>query len=171
MAANDARLGASDTKCGGSIELEFASDLSVSSDRAWAWITSVEGISKEMAPLLRMTAPKGIESLADLDVQKGERLFRSFLLLFGLVPIDRSDLTLIEWEEGEGFIEQSPMKTMKRWRHERRIHPHSESGVRLVDRLSFEPRLPRAVALPLVRLLFAHRHRMLRKHLGAQSSA
>ncbi|GAA6145229.1 hypothetical protein NBRC116585_13470 [Thalassolituus maritimus] len=41
----------------------YESRVPVSPQVAWEWITSVEGISKEMSPLLRMTAPKGVKKL------------------------------------------------------------------------------------------------------------
>lgn len=152
------------------IELAFESELSASPEEVWAWITSIRGIRLEMAPLLRMTTPRGVRSLEDLlenpALRLGERLFRSRLLLFGVLPIDYSDLTLIELRPGAGFIEESPMGSMRRWRHERTI-VRSERGVYLRDRLVFEPRLPARLAEPVVRQLFTHRHRMLKRYLFA----
>ncbi len=42
-------------------------------------------------------------------------------------------------DEGAGFVEQSPMKSMSLWRHERRIAA-SAGGCSVTDRLLFEPR-------------------------------
>jgi hypothetical protein len=37
--------------------------------------------------------------------------------------VDRSDLTFLELEPGRRFLEQSPMLSMKLWRHERIVEP------------------------------------------------
>jgi len=153
------------------ITLRFESKLSSPRERVWAWITSWEGISAEMWPFFRMTAPKHIRNLTDLDVKPGTRLFRSYVFLFGILPFDYSDLTLIELDDGRGFIEESPMRSMKLWRHERRILdcPSDPSAVLLVDRLTFLPRwAPRLVGW-FVGRVFDHRHRILRKHLGGNA--
>jgi hypothetical protein len=108
-----------------------------------------------------MTFPKGKASLLDFKVVPGKPLFRSRILLFGVLPIDRSDLTMLEVEHGH-FIEQSPMASMKLWRHERVIVPAGE-GALVTDKLEFSPRF----ATPLVRLFikhfFQHRHSVLRR--------
>ena len=71
-----------------------------------------------MWPFFRMTVPKGVVSLNDVDIQLGVRMFRSYVFLFGVLLIDYSDMTLLELDIGEGFTEQSPMGSMKLWRHE-----------------------------------------------------
>jgi len=68
-----------------------------------------------------MTAPKGVESIQDVDFKLGQPLFRSTLLLFGAIPVDYSRLTVIKMEEGQWFVEESPMGSMKLWRHERYV--------------------------------------------------
>ena len=73
----------------------------------------------------------------------------------------------IEFDDGEGFVEQSPASAMEQWRHERRIIP-LESGCTLFDHLTFEPkRFPRIVGR-YVKMLFKHRHKVLRKNLGGR---
>lgn len=124
----------------------------------------MDGIAREMAPYLRMSAPLGVTDLTSLDPEPGKRLFRSWIKLFGVLPVDYSDLTLVSMEEGVGFVEQSPMGTMRLWRHERRITPDGEGCV-LSDVLTFEPRLAGWLTVRIVRALFGHRHRMLRKYL------
>ena len=49
----------------------------------------------------------------------GERLFRSWILLFGVLPIDYDDITLVSIEPGRGFHERSSMLSMRVWEHER----------------------------------------------------
>ncbi len=152
-------------------EFEFTSRLSGPPEAVWRWITSLEGISAEMRPWMRMSAPGGIGSILDLEVVPGQRLFRSTLYLLGFLPIDRSDLTLVEIEPGRGFVEQSAMLSMRLWRHERRIldDPGDPAGVLLVDRLTFEPKLGGPLVGWFTRRFFEHRHRVLRARLGSGS--
>ena len=96
----------------------------------------------------------------------GQRLFRSVIYAFGFLPVDHSDLTLLELKPGIGFIEQSPMGSMRLWRHERTLSPQP-SGCAVTDVLTFEPRFAAPVAAWIVRRLFTHRHAVLRRRLGS----
>ncbi|MGB1762440.1 hypothetical protein [Alloalcanivorax xenomutans] len=149
------------------ITLRFESRLSVPESRIWQWITSVDGIAAELRPWLRMTAPKGIHSLDDVEVRCGTRLFRSYIFLFGVLPIDYSDMTLLALDPGRGFLEQSPMGSMALWRHERRILPCEDDpdSHLLVDQLMFKPRLAAPLTRWFIRRVFTHRHRVLRRRL------
>ena len=148
------------------VQLEFRSRLTAPPAEVWQWITSFIGISTEMLPLMRMSVPRGVRCLTDIDIVPGKPMFFSWILLFGVLPVDWSKLTLLELDEGHGFVEQSPMGSMKMWRHERCIEA-AESGCALIDRLSFEPRFAAPLLAWFVRRFFAHRHAVLRKHLGA----
>jgi hypothetical protein len=124
----------------------------------------VSGISREMSPFFRMTAPPDFQSLADVRVEPGKRLFRSRVFLFVVLPIDYSDITLLELTPQQGFVEQSPMRSMRLWRHERRIESaDSDDAVILIDRLTFEPRHARAFVGWFMNKVFRHRHAVLRK--------
>lgn len=147
------------------IELTFESEVAASPRRAWEHVTSFEGISQETRPYLRMTTPKGIKGLGDLEVTPGRPLFRSWLFLLGIFPAGRMLLTLITIEDGEGFVEKSPMTGMRLWCHDRRIVP-IESGCIIRDRLVFEPLWGRSIMSWFVRKLFEHRHSVLRQRLG-----
>jgi ligand-binding SRPBCC domain-containing protein len=142
---------------------EISSTVSASPSEAWRWITSIEGISAELAPYLRMSVPRGITALPDLKIEAGVPLFRSTIYLFGVLPVDYSKLTLLSLDEGVGFIEQSPMGSMRLWRHERTIQALT-SGCRIADSLSFEPRFMPGLAAWVVKQLFTHRHKVLRVH-------
>jgi len=150
------------------ISLRFESKLDVPVERVWEWSISVDGISAEMRPFLRMTFPRGVRSLNDIPIRPGVPVFRSRVLLFGVLPIDYSDVTLMEFNSGQGFIEQSPMGSMQLWRHERRIvpHPSNPAAVLLVDQLTFQPRMARRLVGWFVRRLFLHRHNVLRANLA-----
>jgi len=150
------------------ISLRFESKLYAPAERVWKWITSIEGISKEMWPFFRMTAPKGIRSLKDVNIKLGVCMFRSYVFLFGILPIDYSDMTLLELNEGQGIIEQSPMGSMKLWRHERQIVscPSEPHTVLLIDNLTFCPRMAKHLVRWFINLVFTHRHKVLKANFG-----
>lgn len=145
--------------------LSIETAVAASPEEAWSWITSFQGISKEMAPYLHMSAPAGVEDLSSVSFELGDRMFRSWITLFGVLPIDYSDLTLVSLNPGIGFVEQSPMGSMKLWRHERRVSPYG-NGSKVSDTLTFEPRFAGGLVSKVVRAFFSHRHRMLEKNLG-----
>lgn len=147
------------------ITLSFETQLTASPDAAWRWITSVDGISREMAPFLRMSVPQGVTDLSSVSFQSGVPMFTSWITLFGLLPVDCSKLTLMSLSPGTGFVEQSPMGSMKLWRHERQITP-LPTGCRITDTLTFEPRFAKELTTRIIQAFFSHRHRMQRRHLG-----
>lgn len=152
------------------ISLRFESKLRADRQEVWRWITSIEGIQAEMRPYLRMTAPEGVRSLNDLDISPGIPMFRSRVFLFGFIPFGHSDMTLVEIEQGHGFVEQSPMGSMEKWRHERWIKPAPGDArcVLLVDELTFRPRFAQRLVGWFIRRLFEQRHKVLRAALGTQ---
>ena len=122
-------------------------------------------LRREMMPILSMTHPSGLHSIEDLAVIPGRRLFRSVLLLAGFFPFDFSDLTLVEISHGKRLVEESPMLSMRKWRHEREIldHPSQPGLLVLRDTLTFAPRIPRFIANWFVSAFFRHRHSVLRR--------
>ena len=145
------------------VVLRFHSTLAAPREAVWQWITSWAGIRRETMPFFAMTAPRGMRSIAEVQVVPGRRLFRSYLLFGGLLPLDILDLTLVELTPGQGFTERSPMLSMKRWQHQREILDAPGGRVALVDTLSFEPRLLRGLTRWFVTRLFEHRHAVLRR--------
>jgi ligand-binding SRPBCC domain-containing protein len=137
----------------------------------WRSAPTLAGINREMRPWLTMHAPPELDgvSLDDERVVLGEPLFSSPVRLFGLVPVDRMAVTLVELDRGRRFVEESPMRSMRRWRHERTVEPDG-AGCRVTDTVTFEPLV--AAAAPLVRravaAFFAHRHRQLVRHFSIQ---
>jgi ligand-binding SRPBCC domain-containing protein len=145
------------------IVLRFASTLPAPRQAVWQWITSWAGIRRETMPYFAMTAPRGMRSIAEVQVVPGQRLFRSYLLFGGLLPLDILDLTVIALEPGRGFTERSPMLSMKQWQHQREILDAPGGAVALVDTLTFQPRLARGLTRWFVTRLFEHRHAVLRR--------
>jgi hypothetical protein len=148
-------------------EIRESSDLAADPAAVFEWVTSAEGINFEMAPFLRMTVPRGLEALDLSRVEPGD-LGRSWILLFGLLPVDYDDLRLERIEPGRGFLERSTMLSQRLWEHERTIEPRANGGCAVTDRVAWEPRLllPGRLLAPLFGAFFGHRHRRLRSHFG-----
>jgi ligand-binding SRPBCC domain-containing protein len=148
-------------------ELTARSRLDAPAERVWEHIATIAGVNDELAPLFRMTHPPGVDRLDAELGELGEPVFRSWVLLFGLLPVEYDDITIVRLDPGRGFLERSRMATQRVWEHERRIEPHGGACV-LVDRVCHEPRLPFAERLQtaLFRRVFHHRHRRLRRRFG-----
>jgi ligand-binding SRPBCC domain-containing protein len=146
------------------VAIERSTPLAASAAEVWRHATSIDGINREMAPWLRMTAPRSADGLT-LDAAAGalgEPLFTSVVLLGGVVPVERMRVTIAELEPGRRFVERSPMLGLRGWRHERIVEPHA-AGCLVIDRVSFEPRVAAAgsLARAAIGAFFAHRHRQL----------
>ena len=148
--------------------VEQESIVAAPPDAVWARVSTFQGVNDELLPLMRMTAPAHVRALDPSQVVLGERIFRSWVLLFGVIPIDYDDLTLIALEPGSGFHERSRMLSMRVWEHKRTLAPTGDAATRVSDRLSFEPRLPGSGPLleRFIRATFRHRHRRLRRRFG-----
>jgi hypothetical protein len=148
---------------------ELSSQLAVPAAELWRHASSMAGVNRELWPLVRMTYPKRFASLDAASPPLGRRAFRSWILLFGLLPIDYDDLTFVSIDPPHGFRERSPMLTMREWNHERQIAP-AGAGCEVTDRVSFVPRV--AALGPLLRMVFALafrlRHRNLRRMFGGR---
>jgi hypothetical protein len=143
-----------------------ASTLAAPPAEVRARALSEEGINEELGPWLRMTVPRGIEGLDLQNLEPGP-LGRSWLLLFGLLPVDYDEIGLARVDREGGFLERSTMLSQRLWEHERTIVAGG-AGTVVVDRVAWELRLPLPGALlrPLFAALFRHRHRRLRRRFG-----
>jgi hypothetical protein len=125
-------------------DVEQITQVPAPADVVWERATSPEGINHELSPILRMTMPRGLSDATIDDVVVGEPLGRAWILLFGFLPVDYDDLSLVELEPGHRFLERSSMLSMRVWQHERRVAQPEGDTRRVTDRLSFEPRRPLA---------------------------
>jgi ligand-binding SRPBCC domain-containing protein len=150
--------------------VEISTVVMAPADVVWAHATSPDGINRELAPWLAMTVPPEAEgfSLADAVAALGEPLFESRVLLFGRVPVETMRITLVELEPGRRFVEQSPMRTLAHWRHEREIEA-TGSGTRVTDRVAFAAPIGvfTPALRPVVAAFFRHRHRRLAALFGS----
>jgi ligand-binding SRPBCC domain-containing protein len=160
----------------GEAEFTVRSSLRAPPERVWERVTSLEGINDELLPLVRMTVPRGLEhmdlrEIAGREIAAPTHLGRSWILLFGLLPFDYDDLVLVRVEPNRGFLERSRMLSQRLWEHERTLEPDGTDGCTLTDRVRFAPRgpLPARWLRPILRRVFRHRHRRLRRHFGGES--
>lgn len=144
---------------------EIASDLLASPDEVWPHLLNMESINAELSPI-RMSYPAALP-LSTIDPRQiplRQVLFKSWVTLFGVIPLDRHALCLTEITPGQGFHEESTTWLQKHWIHDRRLSP-SGAGSRVTDRISFQPRLAGLGPLiaSIVRSTFERRHRRLRQ--------
>ena len=144
-----------------------ASTLPAAAEAVWTRAVTPEGINDELRPFLRMTMPSSMRGKTIEEVPLAEHLGRSWILLFGFLPVDYDDLGLAERGPGLRFLERSTMLSMSAWEHERTVTPAPE-GCEVTDRLAFQLRAALAaipgsarLASAIVARLFAHRHRRL----------
>jgi ligand-binding SRPBCC domain-containing protein len=150
-------------------EFQVSSVVAASPAAVWARVSTMEGVNAELAPLARMTYPRQLARLDPAIVPLGRRVFRSWILLFGVLPVDFDDLVLTRVEPGHGFLESSSLLSQRRWIHERTLEPVA-GGCRVTDRIGFEPRVPFAgrLFLAVFRFFFRHRHRRLQRAFARQ---
>lgn len=153
------------------IEVEVASELAADPRTVLGHIGTLEGVNQELWPIFIMTAPRAFRGRSLFEAPVGRPLFRSWLLLGGVVPVDFDHLAFESLDPESGFVESSTMLTMATWRHERRVTARQPGGSRIVDHLTFAPRIPgtgRALA-SIVKRVFQHRHARLRALFGADA--
>ena len=143
-------------------DVEMTSLVAAPRQAVWERVASVAGVNHELGPFLRMTAPSDVGDIDPATAPIGSRWFRSWVLLFHVIPVDYDDLTLIDVEPPHRFLERSPMLSMKSWQHERILEPDGDA-TRVTDRLTFTPRLGvlKPLAVRIVGFLFRHRHKRL----------
>jgi hypothetical protein len=160
------------------IEVERTTRLGAPAAVVWDRAVTPEGINDELRPWMRMTMPRSLRGKTVADLKPGDRPGRSWLLLFGVLPVDYDDLGIAELEPGRRFLERSTMLSMSSWQHERVIDPVGETASRVTDRLSFELRRPLAgvpgaerLALATIEFLYRHRHHRLAGRFGEAPTA
>jgi ligand-binding SRPBCC domain-containing protein len=144
-------------------EFEVSSLVAAPPEKVWERVITPQGINYELRPWMRMTRPRGFTRLDPESVELGVPIGRSWVLLFGVLPFEYDDVTLIELEPGRRFLERSPMLSQRSWQHERIVEP-AEGGSRVTDRIRMEPKLGLLATpmRPVFRAVFRHRHRRLR---------
>jgi len=147
--------------------IERSSLVTAPAAEVWARVVTPEGINDEFWPWLTMSIPSGADGM-DIDtLELGQQVGRCWLRLFGVLPVDYDDLTIVELEPGRRFLERSRLFSAPQWQHERVVEPVGDTSTRLTDRLEFTPRRGFGLLGPrLIRLIFWNRHRRVRRHFG-----
>lgn len=152
------------------LQFSHASDLAVPAERMLATLT-MDGVNAELGPWLRMTAPAGWAEKPIGEWPTAQPLFASWILLLGVVPVDRHFFQLRSVQPGSGFVEESSSLVNRSWVHQRSV-TQVQGGCRMVDSVHYRSRLPLLGHLlkPVYRLVFWWRHRRLRSRFGMRES-
>lgn len=144
----------------------LSSELGIAPDAFWAGM-SMSAVNAELLPLIRMTCPPEWRRASLERWITGRVLFRSVILLFGVVPVDVHSLRLERIHPGQGFLERSQSWVNSLWQHER-ITTATPKGCIVTDSIVVQGRVPfiTTLLLPVYRLVFRHRHRRLEALYG-----
>jgi hypothetical protein len=153
--------------------LSFTSELAAPAAQVWKVVGTMQGVNAELGPWLSMTAPRDARGLRIEDAPTGEPLFASWVLLRGVLPIDRHYFELAEVTRGSGFVERSTSWSERRWEHRRHVEARGEGACSLTDQLEFTPRIPLSgpILERVIAATFRHRHRQLRARFGSLEAA
>jgi ligand-binding SRPBCC domain-containing protein len=148
----------------------IASRLDAPRERVYAFVTTMAGVNHELWPIARMTHPRGMASLDGRAIPLRTPIFRSWVLLFGVLPIDFDEITFLRFDH-EGFSEDSRMLSQRVWRHERTLRDDS-GGCVIDDRIEWEPKVMALAPIfdRAFRLTFENRHRRLRARFGGRAA-
>ncbi len=151
-----------------SYSFTFRTPLRASAEQVWAHASTFAGVNRELWPLVSMTFPPGMGRIALSAFPVGRTAFRSWILLFGLMPVDFDDIMLVELEPGRGFHEVSRTSSLRQWRHRRTVTPAGEGCV-VEDEITLVPRWRWNGWLLawIYQRIFELRHRSLRRLFGA----
>ena len=147
--------------------LRIRSRLATDRPTLWTHASSMDGVNVELAPM-RMSHPAG--AALGPDVPLGQPLFRSFVTLWGFVPLDVHEFGLVDIRPGESFHESSRSLLERRWVH-RRTLVDAPDGVALTDELEFEPRLMGFLVARVIAATFVRRHARLRRLFAGRDTA
>lgn len=70
-------------------EYRIRSILRARPAEVWAEATSLDAINRELAPLLSMGGPPGVDRLDDFPDPVGRPLFQARLMLVAIIPVGR----------------------------------------------------------------------------------
>lgn len=152
------------------VKFQVSSDLNISPEEVGGLLT-IKGVNLELSPLIRMTVPPRWSGQEIFEWPTGRKLFSSWILLFGIMPIDRHTFYFQSIDRQRGFVEESSSLINKMWHHCRDID-FDGSSCRVTDTVEFQCRLPLLAytLAPIYRFVFRHRHKVLRSYHGGSTS-
>ena len=150
------------------IEVEFVSELDAPLALVWDRVIRVSGANDELWPFAKMTRPAFEDRLTAPGPGCPLPPFRTWFLLFGVVPIARRSMQLEVLTEGR-FVETSTSWLTGTSRHERVANTGAAGSTVLSDRLTIESRgtAMDAVMRAGITRTFRRRHRRLQRHFQA----
>jgi hypothetical protein len=83
------------------------SEINSTKEVLWQHITQMKNVNVELSPFMKMTYPKTMSEIGDREVPTNVVLFKSWILLFGFIPIDLHSLRLDRLDYGSAFYENS----------------------------------------------------------------
>ena len=152
------------------MKFEVSSNLNICPEDVDGLLT-MKAVNRELSPLIRMTAPSEWSSKPIFEWPTGKVLFSSWMLLFGILPIDRHTFFFQSIDRQWSFAEASSSLINKLWHHRRKVD-RSGASCRVTDTVEFQCRLPllEYVLAPVYHFIFTHRHRVLRSYYGGSAS-
>ncbi len=78
------------------ISLSFSSEVAAPAEALWQHTAAKKTLNREFSPWLRMTAPG--PDILPASIEAPQKLFRSYILLFGFLPVEYDDLAIEEFE-------------------------------------------------------------------------
>jgi len=150
-------------------KFEIESNLSEVPEKLYVELLSINGVNRELAPYINMSAPKQWRTKPISEWPVGERLFNSRVTLFGLIPIDSHSFKFSDVSES-GFSETSKTFMHKEWNHTRSI-VKSGAGSKVKDLVDYKSKL-RFMGYflkPFFRVIFKHRHHKLKAIYGTNN--
>ena len=147
-------------------KFEVESDLSVEPAKLYRELLNISGVNRELAPYIKMSAPKqwSVKPICEWPV--GEFLFYSRVTLFGLIPIDSHGFKFSTVSES-GFSETSKTFMHKEWNHTRSI-VKADEGSKVRDHIEYKSKLGffGYILMPVFKAIFKHRHNKLKAKYG-----
>lgn len=142
--------------------LVVKSKLAIGPEKFWGE-QSIATVNFELGPWIQMSAPAAWRSLKLKDWNGNGQLFKSWVLLLGILPLDRHAFGKLDLSQKMRFIEHSSSWINRIWQHERAVKAVA-GGCEITDKISFAPRLPllSPVLKAIYILVFRHRHSKLR---------
>jgi hypothetical protein len=149
------------------IEVELVSELEAPRALVWDRVVRVSGANDELWPFAKMTRPAFEDRLTSPEPGMLPP-FRTWFLLFGLVPVARRSMQLEVLAEGR-FVETSTSWLTGTSRHERVATTGARGSTVLTDRLTIESRgkVMDAVMRAGISTTFRRRHRRVQRHFAA----
>ncbi|MCV7256866.1 SRPBCC family protein [Mycobacterium hackensackense] len=151
--------------------IEFSVNTEIRADvtTLWEYVIRPEGFAHELGPHLRMTIPAGFQGQPS-ELSGGQVVGSSTVLLWGLIPIERARITILEIDPPHRIRELHTMVFFSRWQQTRELSPVGPDRTRVTDTITYSLRRPWIDIKPLARRLevaWLHHIQARQKRLAA----